>query len=97
MIMAVCVDIVGYARSLFDRPRYSFEARRGFTLKGLMEELSKLARPDFRKRIYDTATGKMNEHIAVFINSREARSLRGLDTELKDGDVVTILPPMAGG
>jgi molybdopterin synthase sulfur carrier subunit len=97
MIMAVCVDIVGYARSLFDRPRYSFEARQGFTLKSLMEELSKLARPDFRKRIYDAASGRMNEHIAVFINSREARSLRGLDTELKDGDVVTILPPMAGG
>jgi len=97
VIMAVCVNIVGYARSLFDRPRYSFEARQGLTLKGLMEELSELAMPDFRKRIYDAATGRMNEHIAVFINSREARSLRGLDTELKDGDVVTILPPMAGG
>lgn len=95
--MPVCVDIVGYARSLFDRPRYSFEARQGFTLKGLMEELSKIAKPDFRKRFYDAATGKMNEHIAVFVNSREARSLRGLDTELNDGDVVTILPPMAGG
>ncbi len=95
--MPVRVDIVGYARSLFDRPRYSFEARQGYTLKDLMDALSKLAKPDFRKRIYDAATGGMNEHIAVFINSREARSLRGLDTELKDGDVVTILPPMAGG
>ncbi|HTY91926.1 MAG TPA: MoaD/ThiS family protein [Methanocella sp.] len=95
--MPVCVDIIGHARSLFGCSRYAFEAKPGFTLKGLMEELSKLARPDFRKSIYDVATGKMNEHIAVFVNAREARSLKGLDTELRDGDVVTILPPMAGG
>lgn len=95
--MPVSVDIVGYARSLFDRSSYSFDARPGLTLKRLLEELSKMARPDFRKRIYDVTTGKMNEHIAVFVNAREARSLKGLDTELNDGDVVTILPPMAGG
>ena len=95
--MPVHVDIVGHARDLFECPAYSFEARPGFTLKRLMEELSRLARPGFRSRIYDTVTGKMNEHIAVFINAREARSLKGLDTGLMDGDVVTILPPMAGG
>jgi len=95
--MTVDVDIVGYARSLFSRPHYTFEARPGLTLKGLMEQLSKLAGPDFKRRIYDTETCHMNEHIAVFVNAREARSLEGLDTRLSDGDTVTILPPMAGG
>ena len=95
--MPVSVDIVGYARSLFSRPHYTFDAKPGLTLKSLMEQLSKFAGPDFKKRIYDGATGSMNEHIAVFINAREARSLRGLETPLNDGDVVTILPPMAGG
>ncbi len=95
--MPVCVDIVGYARSLFSRPHYAFEAKPGLTLKGLMEQLSQFSGPEFKKRIFDTATGKINEHIAVFVNSREARSLQGLATELRDGDVVTILPPMAGG
>ena len=95
--MPVSVDIVGYARSLFGRPHYAFDAKPGLTLKGVMERLSKLAGPGFGKRIYDAATGSMNEHIAVFVNAREARSLKGLDTKLNDGDVVTILPPMAGG
>ena len=31
------------------------------------------------------------------MNAREARSLRGPDTALKTGDVITIMPPMAGG
>jgi molybdopterin converting factor small subunit len=39
----------------------------------------------------------MNEYLAVFVNSRDARSLEGPDTVLTAGDVVTILPPMAGG
>ena len=95
--MSVTVDIVGYARSLFSRPHYTFDAKPGLTLKGVMEQLSEFAGPNFGKRIYDVATGSLNEHIAVFVNAREARSLKGLDTALNDGDVVTILPPMAGG
>lgn len=95
--MPIRVEIVGYARSLFSRPIFSFEAKPGFTLKTLFDELSTLASPDFKRRIYDISTGRVNEHIAVFVNAREARSLQGLDTRLKDGDVVTILPPMAGG
>jgi molybdopterin synthase sulfur carrier subunit len=47
--------------------------------------------------IYDAGSGRVNEHIAVFVNSREIRSLDGPDTKLEDGDVITILPPMAGG
>lgn len=91
------VDVVGYARSLFDRPSYEFDVKPGMTVRGIFEELSRHSGPGFDRMIYDAATGRMNEHIAVFVNSREVRSLQGLDTELKDGDVITILPPMAGG
>lgn len=95
--MSVIVDIVGHASDLFSRPHYTFDAKPGLTLKGVLEKLSEFAGSDFPKRIYDTATGSMNEHIVIFVNAREARSLRGPDTVLNDGDVVTIMPPMAGG
>jgi len=67
------------------------------TIRGLFLELSGHAGPDFDRAIYDIKTDRMNEHIAVFVNSKEIRALKGLDTRLHDGDVVTILPPMAGG
>jgi len=88
---------VGSARGLFDRPSYLFNAKDGMTVRGILEELSKHAGHDYRMKIYDTASGKVNEYIVIFVNSREIRALEGPDTRLKDGDVITILPPMAGG
>ncbi len=91
------VDIVGHARDLFDRPSRSFDYKPGMTVRSLFKELSKHSGPGFSREIYDLKSGRMNEHIAVFVNSREIRSLEGPDTKLKDGDAITILPPMAGG
>ncbi|HTX44173.1 MAG TPA: MoaD/ThiS family protein [Methanocella sp.] len=91
------VNIVGEAGDLFDRPSYSFDVKPGMTVRDIFVELSRFSRPEYSARIYDAALGRMNEHIAVFVNSREIRSLDGPDTKLKDGDVITVLPPMAGG
>ncbi len=95
--MPVRVDLVGSARDLFDRPSYLFDVRRGMTVGDLLRELSRHAGPDYSAKIYDIASGKVNEYIVIFVNSREIRALEGPDTRLKDGDVITILPPMAGG
>ena len=95
--MAVTVVLVGAARELFGRPSYTVDLKPGMTIRGLFEELSRSSGPGFEGKIYDVHNGRMNEHIVVFINSREIRSLEGLDTRLKEGDVITILPPMAGG
>lgn len=95
--MPVWVNIIGHARGLFDQPSYLFDIKPGATMRDIFKELSRHASPDFSKAIYDLNSSRMNEHIAVFVNSKEIRSLDGLDTKLKDGDVITIFPPMAGG
>lgn len=95
--MPVKVDIVGHARDLFDHPVYLFDARHGMTVRDVFKELSKRSIPGHGDKLYDAATGRVNEHFAVFVNSREIRSLDGPETRLKEGDVITILPPMAGG
>jgi molybdopterin synthase sulfur carrier subunit len=95
--MPVRADIVGYARGLFDRPSYHFNVKPGMTVRDLLKELSGHASPDFSHAIYDVRSDRLNEHIVIFVNSREIRALEGPDTKLKDGDVITILPPMAGG
>jgi molybdopterin synthase sulfur carrier subunit len=95
--MPVTVHIVGHAREMFDRPSYAIDVKPGLVLRDVLVELSAYGKGDFPRAIYDASADHMNEHVAVFVNSKEARALDGLATKLKEGDVITILPPMAGG
>ncbi len=42
-------------------------------------------------------TGKVRPHLNVFVNADNVRDLDGLETTLKTGDVLTILPAVSGG
>jgi MoaD family protein len=41
--------------------------------------------------------GRIPPHIKVYVNGQEISSRDGMDTELKDGDEVAIIPATAGG
>jgi molybdopterin synthase sulfur carrier subunit len=47
--------------------------------------------------LHVTESGKIDPSIKFLINGVAAQNLRGLETELKDGDVVAIIPPIGGG
>lgn len=49
-----------------------------------------------RERVI-TADGKLHRFVNVYVNDEDIRFTGGLDTPLKDGDNVTILPAVAGG
>ena len=93
----VRVVVVGYSSDVLDRKSLELPLRPGMTMRDLFAELSHFGRHRFEEAIYDPRTGRMNEYLAVFVNSREIRSLDGLDTRLAGGDTITIMPPMAGG
>ena len=41
--------------------------------------------------------GDLNRYVNIYLNDEDVRVLDGLDTAVSDGDVVVILPAMAGG
>ena len=41
--------------------------------------------------------GGLRRFVNVYLNDEDVRFLSGLDTPLKDGDMVTVLPAVAGG
>ena len=43
------------------------------------------------------ADGALNRFVNVYLNDEDVRFLGGIETPLSDGDVVTILPAVAGG
>ena len=52
--------------------------------------------PDLKKHLY-TDDGKLRAFVNVYLNDEDVRVLDGLDTAVRDADVLVILPAMAGG
>ena len=52
--------------------------------------------PDFGKRLYKS-DDELNRFINVFVNDEDIRFLDNLNTPLKAGDEVAIVPAIAGG
>ena len=48
-----------------------------------------------RERLVDD--GGLRRFVNVYLNDEDVRFLAGLDTPVKDGDTVTVLPAVAGG
>jgi MoaD family protein len=51
--------------------------------------------PGFRKQIMQD--GSLHRFVNIYLNDEDIRYLGQLDTPVKDGDSVSILPALAGG
>ena len=52
--------------------------------------------PGLKERLCDE-TGELRRFVNVYVNGDDVRFLSGLDTPLKAGDEVSIVPAVAGG
>lgn len=52
--------------------------------------------PGFREQLADEK-GQLHRFVNIYLNDEDIRYLKGADTELTDGDEVSILPALAGG
>ncbi len=54
------------------------------------------AHPGFGERVFDEA-GKLRRFVNVFVADEDVRFLQGLDTPVKAGQTLSIVPAVAGG
>jgi sulfur-carrier protein len=66
----------------------------GSTLDELLNNLDK-DHSGLRDRLVDGE--KLRRFVNVYLNDEDVRFLGGLETPVKDGDTVTVLPAVAGG
>ena len=52
--------------------------------------------PEFGQRLYKSDT-EINRFINIYVNDEDIRFLDNLDTSVKPGDEVSIVPAIAGG
>jgi len=66
----------------------------GSTLGELIEDIDG-RHSGLRERLVDD--GGLRRFVNVYLNDEDVRFLGGLETPVKDGDTVTVLPAVAGG
>jgi sulfur-carrier protein len=54
------------------------------------------AHPDTESQLFGS-DGELNRYVNVYLNDEDVRVLDGLKTAVSEGDIVVILPAMAGG
>jgi MoaD family protein len=67
----------------------------GATVGQVLQELAG-RHEKLRGRLFD-AQGALNRFVNVFLNDEDIRFLQGLETPVKDGDGVKLVPAIAGG
>ena len=63
----------------------------GEALSGLVSQ-----HPDLRRHLY-TEEGKLRAFVNVYLNDEDIRFLKNLETPVKEGDEISIVPAIAGG
>lgn len=63
----------------------------GEVLRSLAEQ-----HPDTQTQLFAEG-GDLNRYVNVYLNDEDVRVMDGLDTSVGEGDVLVILPAMAGG
>lgn len=61
----------------------------------LLERLFQKFGEKFRNKMLEN--GNIKPQVNIMINGRNIKFLDGLNSSLKDGDIVAIFPPVAGG
>jgi molybdopterin synthase sulfur carrier subunit len=67
----------------------------GGTLREVIEGLAS-QNSEIKNRLLDDS-GELRRFVNVYVNEEDVRFLQKLDTPLKDGDEVSIVPAIAGG
>ncbi len=67
----------------------------GATVSAMLDDLEQ-NHPGIKERIMDE-NGKVRRFVNVYVNGDDIRFLKNVDTSLKDGDSISIVPAIAGG
>ena len=67
----------------------------GATVAAIVQDIE-TRHPGLKERICDDA-GKVRRFVNVYVNGEDIRFLGSLDTPVKEGDEISIVPAIAGG
>jgi len=75
----------------------TFQEGKKVTVDLVLKSLATKHGASFSEYVYSSETGQPKGFLQFLVNGTSTSTLSGLQTELKDNDVMAILPPVGGG
>lgn len=94
--MLVRCTLLGQAKEVAGADGAEVELAAGATVEDLLGRLAAIYGPAFARTVR-REDGRLAYELAILVGNRNVSLTSGLATPLREGDVVTILPVIAGG
>jgi len=95
--LKVNVQFFAAVRELVGLREETLELPNGSTVKNLLDVLVERHGQSLRNYIYDPKSDELRRSLQVLVGDKPTSALNGLTTELTDGCVLAIIPPVGGG
>ncbi len=69
----------------------------GSTVEDLLTYMRERWGDKLSTRLFDPASGAVLPYVRIMVNGQAIHFLEGMETPLKEGDEILILPPVSGG
>jgi MoaD family protein len=96
--LKIKVEYVGHIKNITSNKREEeIEIEEDATVTDLLMSLSKKYGGPFQRAIYEPKGADVKSNYIVTVNGYLLNQLKGLETKLKDGDHVALMPIVSGG
>jgi molybdopterin synthase sulfur carrier subunit len=94
--MAIKVKFVGALRHVSGVDELALDCGEGVSVKSLIGEITE-ERKELKRSLIDQQLDDPRPNALILVNGREISALNGLETRLRDGDEVVLVPVVHGG
>ena len=84
-------------KNIIGKGEIVFPVEEGTMLEETLEKLVETYGRELESNLFNPDDRSLLQHVRLMVNGRDIVFLNGLQTILKEGDEILILPPVAGG
>lgn len=94
--MTITFRFLGSFRRAINKSKIDLETECFITLREAIQKIVEIF-PSLRNMLIDPELADPRPNSLILVNGKEISVLKGLDTQLKDGDEVVLIPVIHGG
>ena len=95
--MRVKVHYLGFIKNLINQSEDEFELEEGASLSELLNKIAGIYGKPFQKEVYEKGIKDVKMGFVVTVNGILIGQLNGMETQLNNGDNITLMSLMSGG